>query len=123
MVSGGVADCHPERVAALAAALGPARLGELVAHFRADLAALVAAADTLDAPALRQWAHRLHGSGSTLGFDAAAAALAAAAEAGRPVAALAALGEAEAALTRGVQQLSDLPGLGAFAQAPETSKR
>ncbi len=125
------ADCHPERVAALVAALGPARLAALIDRFRADLAALVAAAAGLEAAALQQWTHRLHGSGSTLGFDAAAAALA---EAAGLVAAgaargdvQAALAEAEVALARGEQALAvAVPGFAAeaaAAQEPETSKR
>jgi hypothetical protein len=130
-VSGAIADCHSERVAALVVALGPARLAALVDRFRADLGALLAAAAGLEAAALQHWAHRLNGSGSTLGFDAAAAALADAAAlvAGGAVRAdvLAALARADAALARGEQALAaTVPGLaadGAAAQESDTSKR
>jgi HPt (histidine-containing phosphotransfer) domain-containing protein len=129
-VPGEVADCHQERVAALVAALGPVRLAALVAHFRADLAGLAAAADGLDSAALQRWAHRLHGSGSTLGFDAAAAVLAGlatGAAGGSPAAVQAALAEAGEALARGEQALAAaVPGLAAeaaAAQEPDTSKR
>ncbi len=127
---GEVADCHQERVAALVAALGPVRLAALVAHFRDDLAGLAAAAaGGLDSRALQRWAHRLHGSGSTLGFDAAAAALAglATGAGASPVSVQAALAEAGAALARGEQALAvAVPGLAAeaaAAQEPDTSKR
>jgi HPt (histidine-containing phosphotransfer) domain-containing protein len=124
-----VADCHQERVAALVAALGPVRLAALVAHFREDLAGLAAAADGLDSRALQRWAHRLHGSGSTLGFDAAAAALAGLATGAdaSPAAVQAALARADAALARGEQALAvAVPGLAAeaaVAQESDTSKR
>jgi hypothetical protein len=127
-VSEGPADSHPDRVAALVAALGPARLAGLVQHFRADLAALTAAADSLEAAALQNWAHRLQGSGSTLGFDAAALALAGVATGACSGAAVqAALAEAAAALARGERQLAAaVPLAGAAppdAQGADTSKR
>jgi HPt (histidine-containing phosphotransfer) domain-containing protein len=129
-VSAGVADCHTARIAALVEAMGPVRLAGLVEHFRADLAELVAAAATLDDAAFRQWAHRLHGSGSTLGFDAAAEALALAAGltgGSRRQDAQAALGAAETALARGMQQMAlAVPGFAAgstAAQEADTSKR
>lgn len=133
-MSGTVPDCHMERLAALAAALGPERLGALVARFRADLAALAEAAEGLDGRALQHWAHRLHGSGSTLGFDAAAAALAALAglaathPEGAPLPAVrSALADAGAALARGERLMAaSVPGFvagGTTAQDADASKR
>lgn len=126
-MSGPIADCDEERAAAVLAALGPARLAGLVVHFRDDLAALTAAADGLEPPALQQWAHRLHGSGSTLGFDAAAAALAGVAEQPgtvAPPAVKTALAEAAAALARGERRLAAaVPVLAAALQEAGASKR
>lgn len=72
-----VADSHPERTAALVAALGQPRLLAMLRRYRDDLAGLSAAAVAgADDRSLHAWAHRLLGSGSTLGLDATAAALA-----------------------------------------------
>lgn len=114
-----VADIHPERTAALLAALGPERLWALQRRFRDDLAGLSAAAAAgADDSSLHGWAHRLLGSGGTLGLDATAAALAtvcdviAAHPDGAPRAVLLdAIALADAACERGWRALASvLPG-------------
>lgn len=136
-----VAASHPERTAALLAALGPDRLAALLVHFRDDLARLVAVAGVgADDRVLHDWAHRLQGSGSTLGLDATAMALASVADiiAAHPDGAprrdlVAALATAEAGLARAWHMLAaSLPDLaktlaadphGASSHDPDASNR
>jgi hypothetical protein len=74
------ADCHLRRSGELLAALGPAPLAALIDDYAKALATITEQARAgLDAAPLAAGLHRLQGSGSTLGFDSAAAALAGAA--------------------------------------------
>jgi hypothetical protein len=71
------ADCHLRRSGELMAALGAAPLAALMQDYAEALAKLTAEARAgLDAAPLAAGLHRLQGSGSTLGFDSTAAALA-----------------------------------------------